>query len=183
MKILAFSASLRKASLNRLLIQNITPQLKALGATVEEISLNDYLAPSYNADDQDTRGLPESIKKLSEKINAHQGILIACPEYNHSYPGHFKNLFDWVSSQRPIPWGGKAVAMVSASPSLVGAARCLLQLRVPFEACGSHVYPQNVSLSLAHKAFDAQGKLTNEDVKKSLDDLARGYVGFLKKLV
>lgn len=41
-----------------------------------------------------------SIKKIRQEIKACDGIWIFTPEYNHSYPGLLKNLFDWLS--RPI---------------------------------------------------------------------------------
>lgn len=42
----------------------------------------------------------DSINKIRQQIKSCDGIWIFTPEYNHSYPGLLKNLFDWLS--RPI---------------------------------------------------------------------------------
>lgn len=42
----------------------------------------------------------ESIDNVRKKIKNCDGIWIFTPEYNHSYPGLLKNLFDWLS--RPM---------------------------------------------------------------------------------
>lgn len=41
-----------------------------------------------------------SIKEIRQEIQQCDGIWIFTPEYNHSYPGLLKNLFDWLS--RPM---------------------------------------------------------------------------------
>lgn len=42
----------------------------------------------------------QSISRVRQQIKQCDGIWIFTPEYNHSYPGLLKNLFDWLS--RPI---------------------------------------------------------------------------------
>ena len=61
---------------------------------------------------------------LSEQVGDADGLLIATPEYNYGIPGVLKNAIDWLS--RPAfksVLAGKPVAIIGASPSVVGTAR------------------------------------------------------------
>lgn len=48
---------------------------------------------------------PESVTQVRGKVAAADALWIFSPEYNYSYPGHLKNLIDWLS--RPLVQGGK----------------------------------------------------------------------------
>jgi chromate reductase len=67
--------------------------------------------------------MPDKVKEFKTKIREADGILIATPEYNFSVPGVLKNAIDWAS--RPYgdnPFDGKPVAIMSASPGMLGGA-------------------------------------------------------------
>jgi len=51
------------------------------------------------------------------------------PEYNYSIPGGLKNALDWLSRTTPQPFVGKPVAIQTASPGMIGGARCQYHLR------------------------------------------------------
>jgi len=76
-------------------------------------------------------------------------------------PGLLKNAIDWVSRYEPQPFNERHALLLSASPSMVGGNRGLWALRVPLEHLGARVYPDMFSLAQAHKAFDAQGRLSD----------------------
>lgn len=44
----------------------------------------------------------ENINRIRQQIKRCDGIWIFTPEYNHSYPGLLKNLFDWLSRPEDI---------------------------------------------------------------------------------
>jgi chromate reductase, NAD(P)H dehydrogenase (quinone) len=46
-------------------------------------------------------GLPPNARKFKDLMLAHQGLLIASPEYNSSISGVLKNAIDWVSHPDP----------------------------------------------------------------------------------
>ena len=46
---------------------------------------------------------PEAVSRLRATVKEADGIWVFTPEYNFSYPGHVKNLFDWLS--RPLVAG------------------------------------------------------------------------------
>lgn len=182
MKFLAFSLSLRKDSCNRKLIKIIETLAKDDKVNLETLDLLNFEMPAYNQDLQDQQGFPATAEKFKEQLSNTQGLIIATPEYNYSYPGSFKNTFDWISRFRPIPWQGKPVLLLSASPALAGGERALWPLRVPFEGCGAIVYPGMFSLPLAYQAFNEQGLLIEEKVFNRLKDLFKSFVDFAKKL-
>lgn len=66
---------------------------------------------------------PAPVTKLKHDIEAADGILIAMPEYNRSFPGVIKNALDWAS--RPYgqsSWMDKPAALIGATPGTTGTA-------------------------------------------------------------
>ncbi len=61
------------------------------GAEVTRISLGDYPLPIMDEDLEKEKGVPENAMKLGRLIAAHDGLLIATPEYNGSLPPLLKN--------------------------------------------------------------------------------------------
>ena len=95
-----------------------------------EIVVFDRLAelPLYNADlepeDQDV------VVDLKESITAADAIVIATPEYNFSIPGLLKNALDWASTPPGRgPMNDKPMAIMGASPGMLGTAAAQQQLR------------------------------------------------------
>ncbi len=179
-KILAFSGSLRAASLNRKLLKLAASELREAGAEVTIIDLNDYELPFYNQELQDG-GFPEASDKLRELVEAHDAVLIVTPEYNFSFPAVVKNVLDWLSRYRPQPFGGKHGLLMSASPGLVGGNRGLWALRVPLECMGVHVHPNMFSLAQANKAFADDGTLAEDVLSARLKSLAGDFVSRVDK--
>ena len=81
------------------------------GAEVTRISLGDYPLPIMDEDLEKEKGIPENAVKLGRLIAAHDGLLIATPEYNGSLPPLLKNSIDWVSRVRRD--GGRVVPDLS----------------------------------------------------------------------
>jgi NAD(P)H-dependent FMN reductase len=181
MKLLAFSLSLRQQSLNTRLLQQAISMLQAQGVEVEILDLNHYDLPAYNMDKQ-MEGFPEAAVKFKDKLSTAAGFVLACPEFNYAYPGSFKNLFDWISRFQPMPWAQKSGLFLSASPSPVGGNRALWQLRIPFEGCGSFIFPEMFSLASAHAAFTAEGDLVDATVKARLTQTVAAFVRFAQGL-
>ena len=156
-KLLVFSASMRKESLNTKLAGIVTRVARKLGATVDEASMKDFDAPSYDGDVEGADGIPAGAQELKRRLEACDAFAIVSPEYNASMPGTLKNVIDWTSRFRPQPFDGKHALLLSASPSMVGGNRGLWALRMPLEHLGARVYPDMFSLAMAHKSFAADG--------------------------
>ena len=179
LKILGLAGSLRKASFNRMAL-NAAQGLVPTGASLEAMDLPDL--PGFNQDHEKTP--PAAVTDMKARIRAADAILLVTPEYNYSVPGVLKNAIDWCA--RPYgdsAWKGKPVAIMGASPGLLGTARaqyhlrqCLVFLDMPA------VNQPEVMIAGAAGKFDPAGSLTDETAKKligqlltNLCDLAKRY--------
>ena len=119
-RILAFAGSAREESFNKRLVRVAAAGAEAAGVACTVLDLRDFPLPIYDGDLEAAEGLPENAKRLRELFLAHQGLLIASPEYNSSISPLLKNTLDWVSRapaasdrrgsrpvRRPGPPGGR----------------------------------------------------------------------------
>ena len=178
MRVLAFAASLRSASLNHKLLQLAARLAAQEGAEVDIARFREFDMPLYDGDEDAAYGLPEGAKKLQQRIEKTAALMIAVPEYNYSIPGTFKNAIDWVSRARPMPWRGRAVFLMSTAPSAMGGVRGLWQTRIPLEGCGAIVFPDMFALPHGHTAFDERGFLREAAPFERLLREVRGFVRF-----
>ena len=172
---LVFSASLRAGSLNTTLAKLAASSIEKQGGTVDLAAMSAFDSPSYSQDAQ-AQGFPPGATELRRRLEANDGFVIASPEYNGSAPGLLKNVIDWVSRFRPQPFNDRHALLLSASPSMTGGNRGLWTLRVPLEHLGSRVYPDMFSLAQAHQAFDAQGKIANQQLADRFDQTIAGFM-------
>lgn len=179
MIIKAIAGSFRKKSYNKMALKYMVQGAKEAGADVEIIDLNDYLMPIYD-EDTDKAGKPENVLKLKEKLAEAKGILIATPEYNHSLPGGFKNVIDWLSRFKDQPFKGKWIALGGASTSSWGTVRAQLALLPVFRVLAAHVLPTQIYMPLAQNLFDDEGNIKDEAVKNKLIALGKELVEKLK---
>jgi NAD(P)H-dependent FMN reductase len=177
MRLLAFAASLRDGSLNRRLLDVAVTLARGAGAEVDVVRFRELEMPPYDGDENDRIGLPRGARLLAERLNGVAAVMIAAPEYNYSISGTLKNTIDWVSRARPMPWRGKSIYLLSASPSPIGGIRGLWQTRIPLEGCGALVFPDMFSLPLAHQAFTDTGGLRDAE---AFERLKRDVVGFVR---
>lgn len=181
MDIFMFGASLRKDSYNKKLINLAAKIVKNLKHTADLADFSEFDMPLYNADIQ-AQGFPKNVTAFIERMQRNDALIISTPEYNFSMPGTLKNLIDWVSRVKPMPWQNQAILLLSASPSLVGGNRGLWNTRVPLECCGAVVYPDMFSLAQADSSFDDQGNLKNTALAKRLDETIQNFIKMTTKL-
>ena len=108
--ILAFSGSARRESLNRKLLNIVAEAVRAEGAEVTAIDLQDFPMPLYHGDLEDAEGMPEHANRLLKLIVEHDGLLIASPEYNSQMTPLLKNSIDWCTRADENPFQGKVAA-------------------------------------------------------------------------
>lgn len=181
-RILAFSGSARRESLNKKFLFSVVAATREAGGDVTLIDLNDYVLPLYHGDLEDTEGLPANAKKLIDLIAQHPALLIASPEYNSMLTPLLKNTIDWCTRGDDNPFTGKVAAVVSASPGAFGGVRSLKLAQQLLLHLGCHVVPGQTVLAHADKAFDASGGLTDARVLKAVQTLAKALVGTTQKL-
>ena len=124
-KILFIIGSLRKDSFNRKLAEETERMLDGR-ATVEYLDYSDL--PMMNQDIEFPA--PDKVSEVRGKVAEADALWIFSPEYNYSYPGHLKNLIDWLSRplvagdrQTPLAINGKKVAL-SGAGGATGTAKC-----------------------------------------------------------
>jgi chromate reductase len=181
-RILAFSGSARRESLNRKLLNVTVEAVRAAGGEVSLIDLNDYALPLYHGDLEDSDGLPQNAQKLIELIASHQGLLIASPEYNSMITPLLKNTLDWCTRGDDSPFPNKVAGVVSASPGAFGGIRSLKMAQQLLLHLGCHVVPAQPMLPHADKAFDAAGLLTDARALKNVQAFASAMVDTTRKL-
>jgi chromate reductase len=179
MKVIGISGSLRAASFNTFALK-AAQKLAPAGMEIEIASIADI--PLYN-DDVRAAGDPASVTALKAKIKAADGILIVTPEYNFSIPGVLKNTLDWMSRPPEPPFGGKAVAIMGASPGPVGTARVQYDLRKVLVFLDAFcVNKPEVFISSCASKFDAQGNLTDEAGAKFIGELLVSLQNLKKRI-
>jgi len=181
-RILAFSGSARRESLNRKFLALAVQAVREAGGEVTLLDLNDYTLPLYHGDLEDAEGLPANAKKLIELILGHEALLIASPEYNSLITPLLKNTIDWCTRGDDNPFTGKVAAVVSASPGAFGGVRSLKLAQQLLLHLGCHVVPGQTALSHADKAFDEHGALKEARMQKSVQTLAAALVNTARRL-
>jgi chromate reductase len=178
-RILGIAGSLRENSFNKQLLQAATKLLPE-SAQLELLGIGDI--PLYNQD-VEVSGIPEAVKRFKERIESADAILIATPEYNHSYPGILKNAIDWGS--RPYgqnSFNGKPVAVISASPGTFGGVGAQDQLKLVLLALNMHLVSQPaVIVTSAHDKIDSDGNLTDPITTQFFTQLLANLVKFARK--
>jgi chromate reductase, NAD(P)H dehydrogenase (quinone) len=177
-KLLFFSGSIRKGSLNQTLATYAHRLATEKRYAADMLSLADYPLPIYNADLQKDEGIPENARKLKALFDGYQGIFIAAPEYNASITPLLKNTLDWVSrikdeGEQPLQvFKTRVFAIGSASGSMHGGARGLIALRqVLAVGLGALVLGDQFAVSQANKAFDEAGNAKDEIVQKTVGNI------------
>lgn len=178
-RLLALCGSLRGASYNRRLLAVAAAMAAEQGARVEELDLRALTLPPYDGDLEAAHGLPPDAQVLKERIGGVDGVLIACPEYNNSVPGWFKNAIDWTSRGEGAPWRGRTVALMGTSPGPTGAARSLNHLCQALMHLGAWVVPTLVAIPRAGEAFDEAGALRDEAQQQRLAGQLRMLIDHL----
>ena len=158
-KILAFSGSNSKESINQKLVQSVSNMAQL--HEVEVISLRDYEAPLYGIDLENESGIPNSILMLNEKFNEASGFIVSTPEHNGSMPAVLKNTIDWLSRIK----GNKVFKemptfFLSASPGPRGGVSALDHLVTIMPYRGAKVIGSS-SFGNFHENFK-DGEISNE---------------------
>jgi NAD(P)H-dependent FMN reductase len=181
-KILVFAGSIRTGAYSARTADAASRELALQGAEVTRISLADYSLPIMDQDLEREKGIPDSAYRLGRMIAAHDGMLIASPEYNASIPPLLKNTLDWVSRIRRDngrtfkPFEGRIAGLCSSSEGNFAGARGLYHLRAVLMACGVEVITPQCAVGRAHEAFDEEGELREERMRLAMQTVVRTLI-------
>ncbi len=187
-KILALAGSARVDSFNKKLVKIALEGAKAAGAEVTYLDFHDLPLPLYDEDLEAAQGLPENVLTLKKLMKAHQGFLIASPEYNSSITPLLKNAIDWASRPEPGESVGlacfrdKVAVLMSTSPGGMGGLRGLAHVRDILGNIGVLVLPDQKAVSNAYQAFDENGNLKDEKHRTDIYSLGSKLASILSKL-
>jgi chromate reductase, NAD(P)H dehydrogenase (quinone) len=178
-KILGISGSLRKGSYNTAALRT------ALALAPRSMTLDIFdiaPIPLYNEDVRE-KGFPPSVVDFRARIKEADALLIVTPEYNYSIPGVLKNAIDWASRPPEQPFDGKPIALMGASPSMLGTARAQYHLRQCFIYLNGLVMNRpEVLISNAPSKFDADGNITDAKTREFIEMLLEELVLWTKRL-
>ncbi|WP_434724700.1 NADPH-dependent FMN reductase [Mesorhizobium sp. RIZ17] len=181
-RILVFAGSVRTGAYSGRTADVAQKELAMQGAEVTRISLGDYALPIMDEDLEKEKGIPENAVKLGRQIAAHDGLLIATPEYNGSIPPLLKNSIDWVSRMRRDgsrafrPLAGKPVGLCSSSEGKFAGIRCINHLRAVLVRCQMEVITPECSVAEADTAFAEDGQFRDARLHQSMERLCRTLI-------
>lgn len=167
--IAGIAGSLRRGSVNRLLLQAAARELPP-GVRLTVFDLLDRVPP-FN-EDWEADPAPLAVAELRRLIVGADGLLITTPEYNGSVPGQLKNALDWASRPR----GGAALldkpaAVISASPRAQGAADAAADLRKILTVAGASVIGAGLAVPRAFAQFTPEGQLADPGLRRQLHEV------------
>ena len=186
-KILAFAGSSRRESFNKKLVKIAAEGARLAGAEVTYVDFKDLPMPLFDEDLEAEQGIPENVKTFKAVMKAHQGLLIACPEYNSSITPLLKNAIDWASRPEPgepglICFRDKVAVIMSTSPGALGGLRGLVHVRAILGNIGVLVLPNQKGIAKAHEAFDENGQLKDEQQQQEIHQLGNKLATVVAKL-
>lgn len=186
-KILAFAGSARQDSFNKKLVKIAAEGARTAGVEVTYLDFRDLPLPLYDEDLEAAEGLPANVLHLKALMKAHQGFLIACPEYNSSITPLLKNAIDWASRPEPdqpslVCFKDKVAVLMSASPGGLGGLRGLVHVRSILGNIGVLVLPDQKAIGNAYQAFDQNGNLNDETQQTAVLQLGSKLATVVTKL-
>jgi chromate reductase, NAD(P)H dehydrogenase (quinone) len=178
--VVGISGSLRQGSLNTLLLR-AAQELAPGDVKVEIASIRDV--PLYDGDVELEHGIPAPVQALKDRIAGASGLLLATPEYNNSIPGVFKNVIDWLS--RPPAdiarvFRDRPVALMGATPGAGGTILAHAAWLPVLRTLGARTWNgPRLMVSRADTVFDAEGRLTDEALRKQVGSFMAGFARFM----
>ncbi len=169
--------SLRKESINRKIALSVVDVTKSM-FDCRIVEIGDLAL--YNEDID--ANPPEPYSRFRDEIAAADGILFFTPEYNRGLPGAIKNALDVGS--RPYGhsvWDKKPAAIISASPSPIGAFGANHQLRQScvFLNMPMMQQPEAYLGQVTADKFEESGRLRDGPLKDFVLGLATAFAGWV----
>ncbi len=182
-KILFVIGSLRKQSFNRELSEMVKGMLQSKAEVTE---LDYFQVPFINQDDE--YPAPQAVTDARKAVAEADGVWIFSPEYNYSYPGHVKNLIDWLS--RPVDPADRNAPTVLAGKkfTLTGAggkaatAGCRKLLTTLLTVLKADVMTEGqTGIALNTEAWTEGRMILTEEQKTQLAKQAELFLEFIEK--
>ncbi|MBR6844293.1 MAG: NAD(P)H-dependent oxidoreductase [Bacteroidales bacterium] len=168
-KILFIIGSLRGKSFNRQMA-NVAKDIIGNRAIIEELDYRDL--PLLNQDIEHPE--PAAVARIRKAIAEADALWIFTPEYNFCYPGHLKNLLDWLSRPvKPMDYAtptcinGKRVA-ISGAGGKAATANCRAKLTELLTFIKADVLPEQTGVAVPGEAWETNVLVLTEEQKAQL---------------
>ncbi len=181
-KILFIIGSLRKQSFNR----ELSVMVKGMLQGKAEVTELDYSqVPFINQDEE--YPAPQAVADARKAVAEADGVWIFSPEYNYSYPGHVKNLIDWLSRpvdpadrNAPTVLAGKKFTLTGAGgkAATAGCRKLLTTLLTVLKADVMTEGQTGIALNL--EAWTEGRMILTEEQKAQLAKQAELFLEFIK---
>lgn len=182
-KILFVIGSLRKQSFNRELSETVKGMLQSKAEVTE---LDYFQVPFINQDDE--YPAPQAVTDARKAVAEADGVWIFSPEYNYSYPGHVKNLIDWLSRpvdpadrNAPTVLAGKKFTLTGAGgkAATAGCRKLLTTLLTVLKA--DVMTEEQTGIALNTEAWTEGRMILTEEQKTQLAKQAELFLEFIEK--
>jgi NAD(P)H-dependent FMN reductase len=177
-KILFIIGSLREKSFNRQLAQEAM-QIIGNRAQVTELDYSDL--PLLNQDIEQPE--PTAVTRIRQTVAAADALWFFTPEYNFSYPGHVKNLLDWLSRPvipmdyaTPTCSNGKRVAL-SGAGGKAATANCRAKLTELLTFIKADVLAEQTGIAVPAEAWGTDVLVLTQEQKEQLKSQAKALLG------
>lgn len=179
-KILFIVGSLREGSFNRQLAR----EAELMIGTRAEVTYLDYTdVPLINQDIEFPE--PMAVARLRAAVREADALWVFTPEYNFSYPGHVKNLFDWLSRplvagdyETPTVINGKRVTLSGAGGKMA-TAKCREKLTELLTFIKADVMEHQTGIALNVEAW-TEGRMILSDIQKAaLKEQTEAFLRFI----
>lgn len=171
MQVLAFSGSLRAASINSAFCRAAA----RLARPPLQVSVFAGLGrlPLFNPDLE--AAAPAAVQELRDAVSRADALIIASPEYAHGISGVMKNALDWLVSHEGAV--GKPVALVNTSPRARHACDALREVLRTMSM--QLVADAGVALPLLGSCITEDAMLSTPPVRLAIEDSLAALAGFL----
>jgi len=179
--ILFIIGSLRKLSFNRSLAK-IAEKIIDKRANISYLDYHDV--PLINQDIEFPA--PTAVTQLRDTISRADAVWIFCPEYNYSYPGHVKNILDWLSRPlvagdyaSPMPMTGKKVTLSGAGGA--GATqKCRAKLTELLKTMNVNLMPgPQTGVALSSESWKKNELKLTEEQQQELEKQVETFLDFI----
>ena len=179
MKLVAIVGTNAAFSYNRILLHYMQQHFEKT-AKIEVCEINEL--PPFCED------LPvreeSKIMELAHKIVKADGVVFACPEYDHSIPAPLKSAIEWLSYEID-PLKQKPILIVGASYGPQGSSRAQQHLRQILASpdVNANVLPGNeFLLGNVAQVFDKERQLVDQQAIKQLDSCFNEFLSYVRIL-
>ena len=176
-RILFIIGSLRAKSFNRQ-VACVVKDVIGESAEVQELDYSDLPLLSQDIEQPEL----EVVARIRKEVSEADGLWIFTPEYNMSYPGHLKNLLDWLS--RPVKFmdygtptciNGKRVA-ISGAGGKAATADCRAKLTELLTFMKAEVMEPQTGIALNVEAWTEGRMILSDEQKVALKNQVEAFL-------